>query len=161
MGPTAAVLLSHIPDARELQSFRRLVEEESPHLAPSFGTPGTDQDNERPEEDRQEILLRTAFLVRSWYSLVSPTNGRAQHGQLGRACLSVARVAQGMIDFGGALLPPLPDIEPFFSEMVRGIPGIVLTLPCQTANGRTWATHVCDVPFMEAWLIHPRFHMIK
>jgi len=177
MGPTATVLLNHVPGAEEVQRLGQLVDEISPHFGRSLGILETDEYHEYPEEDRREILLPTSFHVRSWYSLDSPTNGHTEHEQLGRACLSVARPPQGLIDFGGALLPHPPahmlqgmwlwehvewsDVEPFFSEMVRSIPGAVFTLPYQTAGGRSWASHVCDVQFMAAWLTHPWFHMIK
>ena len=177
MGPSAAVLLSYLPGTGEVKSFDQWVEEIDPSLEHSLGIPEADDFGELSDEERREILFHTSFLVRSWYSLVSPTNSKKDHEHLGRACLSVARAAQGLIDFGGALLPPLPspmlrgmwlwehaqwsDIEPYFHEMVQHIPGKVFTLPYQTAGGRIWACHLCDVQFMENWLAHSRFHMIK
>ena len=177
MGPTAIVLLDYVPAAEEIERFGQLVNEINPHLEQSLNTPETERYGLYPEEQRQEILLCTSFHVQSWYLLISPINGDQEHKELGKACLFVAKAAQGLIDFGGAILPQLPDhmykqmwlweqaqwsdVQPFFSELARSIPGNIYTLPYLTAGGREWASHICDVQFMEGWLAHPNFHMIK
>ena len=128
-------------------------------------------------DERQEVTSHTSLEVASWYLIYSAINNGYSHFNLGHACLRIARATQGLIDFGGSLMPKLPDhlaqrrwtknsptwseVEPYFSEMTSSIPGRIITIPYEVGDGRIWAYHIGDVEFMENWLVHPRFHMIK
>ena len=88
-----------------------------------------------------------------------------------------AAVFNGIVDFQGALLPRLPesmyeniwlwekahwaDVEPYFNAMITTMPGKAVTVLYQPLSDRTWAYHVADTAFLNAWLAHPAFHMIK
>jgi hypothetical protein len=91
--------------------------------------------------------------------------------------LHVVELCAGLVNFGGALLPRLPqemyrdmwlwekanwsDVEPYFTAMVKDMPGRIVGFPYETHNGRTWASHIADATFLRAWMAHPDFHMIK
>jgi hypothetical protein len=45
--------------------------------------------------------------------------------------------------------------------MIAGMPGKVFTLLYQMAGGRTWARRLCDAQFMESWMAHLNFRMVK
>jgi Family of unknown function (DUF6368) len=110
-------------------------------------------------------------------------NEARDHRILGELAIYFARTLSGVIDFNGALM-----ITPTFegregamewlssfeqsnwsefskligrSQWMGGMPGRILSIPYETANGHTWTNHVCDKDFMAAWLEHPSFHMIK
>jgi hypothetical protein len=85
--------------------------------------------------------------------------------------LYVAELCDGLVDFGGAIQPPMPehrypeanwaDVEPYFLAMVKDMPGRIVSLLYQPTDQRTWASHIADATFLRAWLAHPDFYMIK
>jgi len=106
-------------------------------------------------------------------------NDLEDHRILGDLALQFARRFGGVVDFHGALSPPiqgeLEDLwrkqrlfsadwrvwEPYFDEMMEGVCGRLITSPYVTANGREWARHIGDPDFLEWWLRQPNFRMIK
>jgi len=56
-----------------------------------------------------------------------------------------------------ARLPSLEEI----SAYVRAMPGTVYEIEYTAAAGHRWVSHIVDVAFFQAWMQHPRFHMIK
>jgi len=124
-------------------------------------------------------LLQTAFGFEPQQSLQldAMCNDKVDHTIMGVLLLHFAKLFGGVINFGGALLPPLSvvmeqdmrlweegnweDVESYFSEMVEGISGKAVSIKYEVGNGRTWAYHVADAAFLKAWLEHPNFHMIK
>ena len=56
-----------------------------------------------------------------------------------------------------ARLPPLNEI----SAYVRAMPGTIYEIEYTAAAGHHWVYHIVDVPFFQAWMEHPNFHMIK
>lgn len=54
-------------------------------------------------------------------------------------------------------LPPLEEV----SAYVRSMPGKVYEIEYTAAAGHRWVYHMVDVVFFQAWMEHPRFHMIK
>lgn len=98
------------------------------------------------------------------------------HEVLGILLLHFAQAFGGVVDFGGALLPPLPpeiikrylkqelswpDVAPFFEQMIQGMNGKIVSIEYNSNQTTTWASHVGDAEFMKSWLHHPNFHMIK
>ncbi|HLG75532.1 MAG TPA: DUF6368 family protein [Ktedonobacteraceae bacterium] len=65
----------------------------------------------------------------------------------------------------GPLIPPeIEELEPSLDEIhayVSAMPGTVYEIGYTTADGRRWVFHIVDVPFFQAWMRHPHFHMIK
>lgn len=101
-------------------------------------------------------------------------NGNDDHRVLGELCVRFAERFEGVVDFGGALWPSVPasagidslradwrEVEPYFQEMVTGMPGRVSGLQYETQSGRQWVVHFADAVFARAWLNHPRFRMVK
>lgn len=106
-------------------------------------------------------------------------NKRYDHQVLAELALHFARTYSGVIDFDGALIPwsglsegqrrdptrvvnaDWDDIATSLERSLQGLPGRIVAVPYDTGNGRRWATHIADVDFMDAWLSHPDFHMIK
>ncbi len=98
---------------------------------------------------------------------------------LGELCVYLAQSLNGIIDFGGAIFPyqDLPDrmkqglwlwevaswsdIRPYFKAMIAPMEGCVYTIEYETANHNTWAHHLCDAEFMQQWLQHQEFCMVK
>lgn len=93
------------------------------------------------------------------------------HRVLGELALHLGRVLEGVIDFDGALLPSAlpgrfdraswPEVAELVREFLSAVPGKVITITYQVNDERTWACHVADCEFMQGWLQHPEFHMIK
>jgi hypothetical protein len=53
--------------------------------------------------------------------------------------------------------PPLDEM----SAYVRAMPGSIHEIEYTAAAGHRWVSHIVDVAFLQAWMEHPRFHMIK
>ncbi|MEU2179335.1 DUF6368 family protein [Streptomyces thermolilacinus] len=45
--------------------------------------------------------------------------------------------------------------------MASDLPGRLAEVSYDTGGGGRWLRHVGDVEFLEAWLQHPDFHLIK
>lgn len=52
---------------------------------------------------------------------------------------------------------PLDEI----SSYVAAMPGNIYETNYITANGRRWVSHIVDIEFLQAWMKHPNFHMVK
>ena len=53
--------------------------------------------------------------------------------------------------------PPLDEM----SAYVRAMPGNIYEIEYTAAAGHRWVYHMVDVAFLQAWIEHPHFHMIK
>lgn len=53
--------------------------------------------------------------------------------------------------------PPLQEI----SAYVRAMAGTVYEIEYTTASDHRWVSHIVDIAFLQAWMRHPHFHMIK
>ncbi len=109
-------------------------------------------------------------------SLGANCNNKVSHRLLGYLCMRFARKLDGIIDFGGTLLPNSRDkvflrlwsehfsgkrvawklVERYHTQMVKGMRGRLWSI-----HDEGWPCHMCDHEFMEAWLNHKDFHMIK
>lgn len=100
-------------------------------------------------------------------------NGDADHLWLGGLCLLFAQRLRGLVDFNGALGPLLDDEtkklweigdfslaswRPHFDRLFSGMPGTVYSIP---RCGGDSAMHIGDATFLQAWLRHPHFRMVK
>jgi hypothetical protein len=109
-------------------------------------------------------------------SFAAMCNGDQDHLLLGELCLRFVRKLGGLVNFGGPLPFPMPpevadrywrggsnwaEFESYSTQMTSGIPGKLYTVPYVTANNANWVYQIGDVEFMEAWLKHPHFHMVK
>jgi hypothetical protein len=98
------------------------------------------------------------------------------HRLLAELALDTAIKFAGIIDFSGALIPerleiPLTTrqgypvewskIEPFVIQIQAKIRGKIVSVPYTTVNLTTWVHHLADVTFLQNWMKHPYFHLIK
>jgi hypothetical protein len=112
--------------------------------------------------------------------LWSGFNGVIGHRYIAEVAVEIAYRFQGIIDFGGPLLPPLSpelykewhnrkwsEVEVYSAQMLKKIPGRIVTIPYETeskhstVNSREWVRHLSDATFLQSWLKHPNFHLIK
>ena len=138
----------------------------------------TSESFDEDDAERYEHQIDGTFGYRPVQSVdwVAMCNGDHNHQVLGELCLWTAERFDGVIGFGGPLLPALPEhlrgrrmcerlawdeVRPLHHQMVGGMPGRIIEHLYRTANDTTWAFHTADVEFMRAWLTHPEFHMIK
>lgn len=112
-------------------------------------------------------------------TLVAFTRRSGCHLYLGQLCLHFVKRFGGLIDFSGALTPPMPkemnlrmvneiveghlnwkDYEPYYHWFSETFPGKIYSIPNEATFGKS-IRHVGDQVFMEAWLNHPQFHMTR
>ena len=119
----------------------------------------------------------------AWFiSFAALTNEKSSHRVIGQLALEHAQEFGGIIDFDGDLAPPIvgeterlfeewfEDREPgrswdawkpAFDLMVQDLPGTVYSVPEPADDGARWVYHLADAEFMEAWLSHPHYHLVK
>ena len=117
------------------------------------------------------------FWPKQELQIVAFCNGRTDHQILGQLTLHLAEKYNGVIDFNGALDPPI-DLLPFsfdadywqrnwsefelaFEEWMKDMPGKIVGIEYEVGNGRKWVSHKANLEFFRAWLQHPQFRMIK
>lgn len=83
-------------------------------------------------------------------SFAAMCNQSADHYELGKLALEFCRIHDGLIDFGGEL-----------SSSARNLDGNLWELHYEAASGKTCICHIGDDKFMESWLNHKDFRMIK
>lgn len=105
-------------------------------------------------------------------------NGSEDHRILAEIVLALARRLKGIIDMGGLIVPHSTyqgalllegsyerlcwlDVKLGVESFTDAMPGIAIALPYRVDGKREWASHTVDVAFLQAWLKHPEFHMIK
>lgn len=132
---------------------------------------------EREAEDLTVLENELGLVPQQRLQFDAMCNGKEDRVIMGELVLHFATLFDGIVDFGGALMPPLPahmyedmwlwekaqwaDVESYVRQMLDPIPGKIVSIEYYTPNGRTWAYHVADATFLKAWLKHPHFHMIK
>ena len=105
-------------------------------------------------------------------------NGTEDHRILAEIVLALARRLGGIIDLGGLIVPHATsravhllkgayertqwsDVKEGVESFTDAMPGIAVARPYIVSADREWASHVVDTAFLEAWLHHPEFRMIK
>ncbi len=140
--------------------------------------PGEDEDS---PSWRSDVFRAFGITPHYQIGIDAGCNQKEDHRILGELSLYLARRFNGLIDFCGALMPPVTltgrenaiqflmkfehanweDLCESARLFFRTFPGRLLEFPYQTAYGTTWVNHVCDAEFMTAWLQHPHFYMVK
>jgi len=131
------------------------------------------QQNREPDDLRQ-LATTFGFTLVDEILVVALYNGDEDHRILGELCVWLVERFGGVVDFNGALWPPVPSeaaidildadwrqVEPYFRRMVEGMPGRIEGLWYESQPGLVWVAHVGDAAFLRAWLEHPRFRMVK
>lgn len=125
------------------------------------------------------IPLKLGWTPADRFAMAANCNDPIDHRILGETMLRLVRRVSGAIDFCGALLPPVDDQvrklydsmlkgtdhwsdwEPHVTKMLKGIPGRLIAHKYTVDASRSWVSHLGDAEFLEAWLQHPNFHMVK
>ena len=110
----------------------------------------------------------------STISLSAMSNQPEDHRILGEIALAVAQRLGGLIDLGGLIVPrhvflstpdfwnaPWSTVQSSVRAFTESMPGTAVALTYRPSSEREWASHTIDVAFLQAWLRHPEFHMIK
>ncbi|WP_329352369.1 DUF6368 family protein [Streptomyces sp. NBC_01261] len=96
-------------------------------------------------------------------------SGATNHVPLSRLTPPLARRLGALIDFDGLLTDHPTGGDGAGNEAVlararalaSALPGRVTEVSYDTCGDGRWLRHVGDVEFLEAWLHHPEFHLIK
>lgn len=91
------------------------------------------------------------------------------HVLLGHLALALARRLDALVDFDGLLSshPTAGDDAGNEAVLARArvlasaLPGRLAEVSYDTGGGGRWLRHVGDAAFLQAWLRHPDFHLIK
>lgn len=127
---------------------------------------------EYDDQDRKTIEYFFDLTLSGQINIHAKCNQEVDHKILGQLALAIVEKYGGLIDFGGALScvennlyelkQPWEDMEPYFCKLPDEFSGLLLSIPYWIVPGeRTWLFHIGDVEFLEIWLNHPRFRMIK
>ncbi|WP_428391709.1 DUF6368 family protein [Lichenicoccus sp.] len=106
--------------------------------------------------------------------LSAMSNQRVDHRILGEIALALAQRLGGVIDLCGLIVPrqvslSIPDfwnapwsaVQSGARAFTEAMPGIAVARTYRPMPEREWASHTVDAAFLQAWLSHPEFHMIK
>jgi hypothetical protein len=127
----------------------------------------------------EEIGTAIGYRTAQGLLVIAMCNQRIDHCLIARLALHFAQRFDAYIDMGGTLTPPLPPAVkkedgtyvPWFDLVtLDDIRTFLVALP-----GRVWEissedevdgqislpSHVVDATFLDAWVRHPHFHMIK
>ena len=98
-------------------------------------------------------------------------NRAVDHRILGELVVRLARALEGVVGFDGALLPRSSparverlnwaEVAGVAREFLAPLPGRVVTIEYEVNDSRVCAYRVGDWQFMQGWLQHPDFYMIK
>ncbi len=140
-GPGASILLREPLADRQLSSIRATIAEAATEV-----------------EGNEFRIAGRPFIV--WFG------DDIDHKILGQLCLRFARMFDTVVDFGGKVLPePSLDgptlVPPVRVEGPGALGGVLYATCCVAHNGRCYTAQYGDARFMEAWLHHPRFRMVK
>jgi hypothetical protein len=117
------------------------------------------------EDEKRQIKESLGYLPTQSIDVSSGCNRNEDHTTLGQFVLHLAEHYDGLIDMGGAITPKLePEDRERLDEIsasVRAMPGSVYEIEYTTAAGPRWVYHIVDMAFLQAWMEHPRFYMIK
>ncbi|CAN3979037.1 DUF6368 family protein [Kitasatospora purpeofusca] len=124
------------------------------------------EDEEIPAEDEDY----SAFSRPPVQGLVlgAGCSGPANHQVLGHLTLALAERLGALIDFDGLLSCPTPRDDTGDGAhldraraLTASLPGRLTEISYDTGGGGRWFRHIGDVEFLEAWLQHPGFHLVK
>ncbi|MFE2273663.1 DUF6368 family protein [Streptomyces lavendulae] len=125
------------------------------------------EDEEMPAEDEDY----SAFSRPPVQGLIvgAGCSGPVNHVLLGHLTLALTRRLDALVDFDGLLGGHRTTGEDTSNEAVltraralaSDLPGRLTEVSYDTGGGGRWLRHVGDVEFLEAWLQHPDFRLIK
>jgi Family of unknown function (DUF6368) len=126
-----------------------------------------------PDEIAQ-LVAAIGFLPVQEIAIAAMCNRPIDHCLAGRLALHAARTYGGVIDLNGTLHPPR--MAPYLMasgpttldgklramrDFLGQFPGSVWEIWRTEDNPLDFPRHIVDADFMEAWLRHPAYHLIK
>ncbi|MGW1211266.1 DUF6368 family protein [Streptomyces sp. NPDC002499] len=125
------------------------------------------EDEEMPAEDEDYSTFSRPPV--QGLILCAGCSGSVNHVLLGHLTLALARRLDALVDFDGLLGSHRTTGEDTSKEAVLAraraltseLPGRLAEVSYDTGGGGRWLRHVGDVEYLEAWLQHPDFHLIK
>jgi len=157
-GPTASILVQRQVSEEQAALMRNKIAEMSNHIEgddfwieerPFLLIMGPEYEDELAEysEDGFEELL--GWLPTDIVSIAAMCNDQIDHVLLGKLCLRLGKVLEGIIDFGGQL--------PTDGHKHQGL----YAMPYTAAAGHECVSHVGTLKFLEWWIAQPNFGMVK
>lgn len=174
-GPTASLLLPALSSEERRTRIRREVERNANLLdGDDFwveGRPFILSFGEEYEGELNDIIEAGLPSVLGWrpqdlLRLAAMCNDPVDHRILAQLLLRLAQILGGVIDFGGSVLPepsldgPTPSL-PARVEAPAGLAGVVFATSYAIEAGRYGTCQYGDPAFLEAWLQHSTFRMVK
>jgi hypothetical protein len=105
-----------------------------------------------PSAELQQIQAGTGFIPRSQIALNAGCNGDIDHRLMARLASHFLELFGGFIDFGGRLQ---------LQETVDHMPGKLFPVTYEIDKNRNGIYHIADLEFLDSWINHPNFRMIK
>lgn len=134
--------------------------------------------HEYDELELMQIKDFTGFIPKFDLGFFAMSNREIDHGILGELTCFFAKKLNGIIDFNGAIYTnkklyrdwlsttlgqqmKWQEIQTYHEEFARDIKGNLYSISYETSGGLMAIAQICDAEFMENWLKHDNFHMIK
>ena len=111
-------------------------------------------DNKLREIDEDEIVeieMLTSKTIKSQIVISAGCNQDGDHNVLGELTLEIAKLLNGLVDFGG-------DLNIYGKGVTEELKGKVYSI--EYNNGMA-EYQIADVEFLTNWIKHPNFRMIK
>lgn len=127
------------------------------------------------DREPQEVpYLTTAIGFQPAYELLLGMAGNhyAEHQLLARLAIDLLDLLGGLADLHGALVPAAywthldweherESFKAAIRRFVATLPGRLWEIPYQVSAERQFFYHVVDAAFLQHWLTHPHFHLVK
>jgi Family of unknown function (DUF6368) len=126
----------------------------------------TSRESEAAQEADAELAPELGWSPWLEIELAAMCNDPLDQRLLGEVCLYVARALDGIIDFGGAILPE-PDLSGPTALPAVSVPlffdgrGTLYAASYKIDEGRYGTCHYGDAALLQAWLKQPKFRMVK
>jgi len=163
-GPTSSVLLRNIPDAIQKGQIYNVLDKISSYR----------KGNDFWVNDTSSI----GGTLQSEVDFFAMSNGEIDHRILGELMYFFAKELNGIINFNGAIYEneelsqnwaktilgqnmKWEEVQTYHKKFTRNMNGNLHSILYETSSGSMAIRQICDVEFMENWLKHDRFHMIK
>lgn len=158
-GPTAGIILSNTISSEQVDEIRLEISKMASRVkGDEFWV------HERPfiliigpeyEDEFKDCKIEAVPEIIGWTSVdtigfAAMCNDAIDHKILGELCLHFSRLLDGLIDFSGEL-----------NGHDDASSGRLFSMNYLAASGKSCIHHIGDAEFLEGWLKHPNFHMIK
>ncbi len=111
-------------------------------------------DNKLRDMDEDEILeieILTSQIIKSKITISAGCNQQGDHNVLGELTLGIAKILNGLVDYGASL-------DVYQQGIKNELKGKVYTI---AFNNGISEYHVSNTEFLTNWIKHPKFRMVK